>query len=131
MYRSFSRPASSAVNTCSVSSSVLPEVKRPGLHPRRLQRPNLIAHQRDQGRDDHSHPVTAQCRQLEAQAICRPPVGMIASVFRPGQHSLDNFFLSGPEIRKAKDRSAKVLVGSAAMGGPSLQRIDGKRCSKG
>jgi hypothetical protein len=76
--------------------------QRTGHDARRPQGPHLIAHQRDQRRDDHRHPVPAQRGKLEAQRLAAPRRHDRKNIL-PRQHSLDDFGLTGPEPGKAED----------------------------
>ena len=84
----------------------VPRGERPRLNPRGAQRPDLIAHQRNQRRDNHRHPISAQRRKLKTQGFSatRWHDGQRVA---PGQHGIHNLFLSGPKARKAKDRMQK------------------------
>ncbi len=107
MYSTFSRPSAMAENTASVSASVLPLVSAPGLDPRFAQRAHLVAHQRDQRRDDHRHALAHQRGQLEAQRLAAARRHDRQHVAACG-HRLDDLLLSGAETVESPDLAQQV-----------------------
>ena len=104
--------------------------QRPGLDPGFTQAADLIAHQRNQRRDDHRHPVAAKSRQLKAKGFpaTRRHDGQGVA---PLQHGFDDFFLTGTEGPIAEDRRqklARVVHGSVEHRGVvddhDPQRVD-------
>jgi hypothetical protein len=79
----------------------------PGFDPSLAQGAHLIAHQRNQRRDHHRHPVTTQRRQLETQRFPAPGRHDCQGVL-PRKHGIDNLFLALPIGSKAKDRMQKA-----------------------
>ena len=74
----------------------------PGHDARRPQGPHLIAHQGDQRRDDHRHPIPAKRRKLEAQRLAAPRRHDRQNVLSR-QNRLNDLGLTGAEPGKAED----------------------------
>ena len=86
----------------------LAQGKSGGLDPRRLKRAHLIAHQRDQRRDDDAQALAMQSGQLIAKrfaAAGRHQHECIA----PAQHLVDDGLLAGPERAQAEHLLERVF----------------------
>ena len=74
--------------------------QRPRFNPSSLKRAHLIAHQGNQWRDHHCHPITAQRRQLKTQRFAAAR-GHDGQGVLPCDHRLNNLFLTGAKPGKA------------------------------
>ena len=87
-----------------------------GADAQLAQGAHLVAHQRDQRRDHHRHPVARQCRQLIAQRLA-PARGHDRQHVAALAHGLDDFALAGAEMVETEHGMKKVVevahVGSA------------------
>jgi hypothetical protein len=85
------------------------------------QGPDLVAHQRDQGRDHHGHALAAERGQLEAERLA-------ATGRHDGEHVLacgdgcDDLGLAGAELGIAEDLGEQRLGGHSGSG--SRRRIE-------
>ena len=71
-------------------------------HPRVAERADLVAHQRDQRRDDDRQPRPQQRRKLEAQRLAAAR-GHDRQHLAAGGDGLDDLLLAGAEIVEAED----------------------------
>ena len=100
-YRSRKRRFATASRRAAVSSRLFEELRAPAAIPIGLQLRNLIAHQRDQRRDDNGQSVPQKRGQLIAErlAAARRHHGEHVSPF---EDRADNIILARPEIREPK-----------------------------
>ena len=81
--------------------------QRAGRHPRLAQAAHLVAHQRDEGRDDHGHALAHQRRQLVAERLAAARGHDRQHVAARG-HGLDDLLLAGAESVEAPDLAQQV-----------------------
>ena len=92
--------------------------QRARRHARVLQGRDLVAHQRDQRRDDHRHPVARQGGQLKAQRLAAARRHDRQNV-AARQDRFDDLPLAGAEGVEAEDGAEKggeILHGGCRLG---------------